>query len=260
MSYAAYALLLAFGLFFGAIISLEVGRRIAIQRSARGDKADAGLGAVEGAVFGLFGLIVAFTFSGAASRFDARRHLIVEETNAIGTAYLRVDLLSPQAHPAMRESFRRYLDARLGVYEKISDAAAARAELAVANKLQGEIWRQAVSASRSADAHPDAAKLLLPALNEMIDITTTRTMATQMHPPPIMFVLLFGLALISALLAGYSMASGKQRSWLHIVCFAGAAAIAIYVILDLEYPRLGLIRISGFDQAMIELRQGMEKQ
>jgi len=72
------------------------------------------------------------------------------------------------------EIFRRYLDARLAVYEKLPGVAAAKSELARANTLQGEIWHQAVAASRAADAHPNAAKLLLPALNEITVITTTR--------------------------------------------------------------------------------------
>jgi len=69
--------------------------------------ARAGAGAVEGSVFGLLGLLIAFTFSGAAFRFDARRQLAVEETNAIGTAYLRLDLLPADKQPALRDSFRR---------------------------------------------------------------------------------------------------------------------------------------------------------
>lgn len=256
MSYAVFTFLAALGLFFGIMFFLELGRRIAVRRKTRGLKEDSGLGAVEGAVFALLGLIIAFTFSGAMSRFEARRHLVVEETNAIGTAYVRIDLLSPHAQPALRESFRHYLDTRIAVYQKLPDVAAAKEELAKANKLQGEIWHQAVAGSRATDAHPDAAKLLLPALNEMIDITTTRTMATQTHPPPIVFVLLFGLALTSALLAGYRMADGN-RSSLHIICFAAVAAVAVYVILDIEWPRLGLIRVGAFDQALDELRQNM---
>jgi hypothetical protein len=81
---------------------------------------------VEGSVFGLLGLLVAFTFSGASSRFDTRRHLIVEETNAIGTAYLRLDVLPSTVQPALRDSFRRYLDSRLAIYRKLPDAAAAK--------------------------------------------------------------------------------------------------------------------------------------
>ena len=116
-------------------------------------------------------------------------------------------------------------EARVAVYEKISDAAAAKGELARANTLQGEIWRRAVCGSRGTDAHPDAAKLLLPALNEMIAITTTRTMAMQMYPPQVMFVILFGLALISVLLAGYGMAAGKQAIGSHTICFAAVSAV-----------------------------------
>ena len=142
-----------------------------------------GLGAIEGAVFGLLALLVAFTFSGAAARFDTRRQLIVEETNAIGTAYLRLDLLPADAQPTLRERFRQYLEARLETYRKIPDVAAVTAALARSAQLQTEIWRQAVAGSRMQDAHPDAARLLLLALNAMIDMTTTRNMATQTHPP-----------------------------------------------------------------------------
>jgi len=92
----------------------------------------------------------------------------------------------------------------------------------------------------------------------MIDITSTRTLATQMHPPSILFVMLFGLAFISALLAGYGMAGSKYRRWLHSLCYAAAAAVAVYVILDLEYPRLGSIRIDAFDQAPRDLRESMK--
>jgi hypothetical protein len=92
----------------------------------------------------------------------------------------------------------------------------------------------------------------------MIDITTTRTMAAQMHPPAIIIAMLFGLALASALLAGYAMAAAKSRSWLHMIGFALATGFAIYVILDMEYPRLGLIRVDAFDQALVEFRQSMQ--
>ncbi len=246
-------------LFCGMLVLLEIGRRIAVRRMARDPEgARAGIGAIEGAVFGLLGLLIAFTFSGAASRFDTRRQLIVEETNDIGTAYLRLDLLPADAQPALRESFRRYVDSRLDVYRKLPDVAAAKEALLNTTKLQGEIWRQAVAANRAQGVSPAAPMLLLPALNAMIDITTTRTMAAQIHPPVIIFAMLFGLALASSLLAGYGMAGGKARSWLHMLCFPAVIAVAIYVILDMEYPRLGLIRVDAFDQALVELRESMK--
>jgi len=101
--------------------------------------------------------------------------------------------------------------------------------------------------------------LLLPALNAMIDITTTQVMATQMHPPMVVFAMLFGLALAGSLLAGFGMTGGRVRSRFHMIGFALVMAVAVYVILDIEYPRLGLIRVDAFDQALIDLRESMNR-
>ena len=131
-----------FGLFLGMLLFLEVGRRMAIRRFKEDSgTAGEGVGAVDGAVFALLGLLIAFTFSGASARFDTGRQLIVEETNNIGTAYLRLDLLSPDAQPTLRESFRRYLDTRIEVYRKLPDIAAAKKSLAKADELQRQIWQ-----------------------------------------------------------------------------------------------------------------------
>ncbi len=254
MDYAALTSLLALGLFVGMVLLLELGRRIGVRRIANDPEgAQAGTGAVDGAVFALLGLLIAFTFSGAATRFDERRNLIVQETNDIGTAYLRLDLLPASSQPALRDLFRRYVDSRLEVYRKLPDIEAARSELVRSNQLQGEIWSQAVAAGRMSEAPPAANMLLLPALNQMIDITTTRTMAAQVHPPMVIFV----LALVAALLAGYGMAGGKTRSWIHMIGFAATMALAVNIIIDIEYPRLGLIRVDAFDQALVELRASM---
>jgi len=250
------AFIFVIGLLVGMILLLELGRRLGQRRQGKDEEGGrAGLGAVEGAVFALLGLLLAFTFSGAASRFEDRRHLIVQEANAIGTAWLRLDLLSTNAQPQLRELFRRYLDSRLAVYQKLPDIDAAMAELSKANALQGEIWNRAMADCQES---PNPLKgQLIPALNEMFDITTTRTMAGRMHPPAIIFVLLGVLALMSSLLAGYAMAGGKTRSWIHIVGFALVMATSVYVILDLEFPRLGIIRVDSFDQVLVELRQSM---
>lgn len=258
MHYAIVASFYAGTLFLGMLLLLEVGRRLGKRGLARDPEgARAGIGVVEGAVFGLMGLLVAFTFSGAASRFDARRQLIVEEANAIGTAYLRLDLLSASAQPALRESFRRYVDSRIEVYRKLPDVAAAKVVLARSTELQREIWRQAIAAYESGGPQP-ATMLLLPSLNAMIDITTTRTMATELHPPTIIFAMFFGLGLASSLLAGYGMAGGRTRSWIHMIGFAATMSLAVYVILDVEFPRLGLIRVDDFDRLLVEVRASMK--
>jgi hypothetical protein len=204
----------------------------------------------------VLGLLIAFTFSGAASRFDDRRELIVDETNMIGTAYLRVDLLPPEVRPAIKEKFRQYIDSRIRVYKNVTDSEANRAEQKIYTQLQSDIWTASVEAAQKSQWEP-AGILLIPALNEMIDITTTRTMATRMHPPRVIFIMLTVLSLVAAGLAGFSTAAAPHRSWIHIIAFALTIAVVFFVVVDLEFPRLGLITVEAFDQALIDLRTSM---
>jgi hypothetical protein len=243
------------GVFAGMLVLIETGRRVGRRRIAQDPTgATAGFGTIEAAVFGLMGLLIAFTFSGAAARFDARRQLILEEANDIGTAYLRLDLVPSAAQPALRDAFRQYVDARLAVSRVGPDSAAAAIPMARAAQLQREIWSQAVVATRDA---PQASLLLLPALNAMFDITATRAVAVRTHPPTIIFALMAALALLCALFAGYGMAAERHRSWAHIIGFAAIVMLTVYVIIDLENPRVGLIRIDAYDQLLSQVRQTM---
>jgi len=245
-------------LFFGMLILLEAGRRFGLMRRSRESEGErSNLGPVEGAVFALFGLLMAFTFSGAASRFNEKRMLIAEEANTIETAYLRLHMV-PESAPKIQDLFREYVDSRLKTYRLLPDMKAASLEMVNSKKLQEEIWTESVAATRVKSAHPAAAWVLLPALNSMIDIMTTRTMALQVHPPRIIFALLFALGLICSLLAGYRMSAGKHRSWLHILGFAVITVIVVYVILDAEYPRAGLIRLETADQVLVDVRATMK--
>jgi hypothetical protein len=258
MNIPIFGALFAVALAVGILVLLEVGRRIGARRMAEeGESASKGFGAIEGAIFGLLGLILAFSFSGALTRFDARRHLVVAEANNIGTAWLRIDLLPAAAQPPMRDLFRRYLDSRIETYRKVPDMAAVKAELARSTQLQSEIWSLAVSASRNPEV-PSAPVVLLPALNAMIDITTTRTEAARLHPPLIIFVMLGTLTLACALFAGYDMAARRRLNLLHSAGFAVVLALTVYVIIDLEYPRRGLIQMTDSDQALVDLRQSMD--
>ncbi|GFO66669.1 hypothetical protein GMLC_02480 [Geomonas limicola] len=250
------ALSTAAALFVGMLFCLEVGRRIGIAFLQHDPAANQGVSAIEGAVFGLLGLLIAFTFSGAASRFEDRRHLIGQEANCIGTAYLRLDLVPQDRQPELRDLMRRYLKLRTDTYR--SPVSQWGPKLTEAGRLQGEIWDKAVRASHEPGVPSQTAMLLLPALNDMIDITTTRQVATQNHPPRIVFIMLCGLSLAGALLAGYGMACGKRRSLLHVVCFSAIISLTVYVILDLEFPRAGLIRIDSADQVMLDLANSMK--
>lgn len=251
-------LLFSLLLFCGMLILVEVGRRIALRRRLKESDDDKGsLGTIEGAIFALFGLMIAFTFSGAASRFNEKRMLIAEEANRIEVAYLRLQLLPEQAQPQFQELFRRYTDSRLETYRRLPDMRAAEQEMERSKELHKKIWRDAIATSRDPKAHPDAGKLLLPAVNAMIDISTIRRIALQNHPPNIVYWLLFALGLLCSLLAGYRMAGTHRRSWLHTIAFSLITVMIVYVILDLEFPRIGLFRLVNADQAIVEVLQDM---
>jgi len=248
-----YNPLFVLGLAAAMLLFLEAGRRIGVRREQEEGSA---FRTLDGALFGLMGLLFAFSFSGAAARFEAKRQLIVDETNAIETAYLRIDILPSTRQEPLRGSFRRYLDARLAVYSKVLDTNAAEAEARRATALQHEIWSQAVAACREAPSS-STPSLVMSSLNAMIDISTTRDVAREYHPPTMVFLLLGLLLLICSLLAGFGTAASGGRSLVHMLGFAAVLAITVYVILDYEYPRMGLIRLDTTDRTLVELRQRM---
>jgi hypothetical protein len=244
-------------LFVAILVCLEIGYRIGRHNTEKyAGAAHDGIGVIEAAVFALLGLLLGFSFAGGTSRLDSKRQLVIHEANAIGTAYHFLDELPASEQPEMRRLFREYLDARLAVYENLADQNAVDQALARATGLQQQIWSRAVTASRG-DLTQNSARLLLPALTDMMDVSTTRTIAMHTQLPALIFILLTGVALVSGLLAGYAMAKRNRRSWLHLLVYAGVIAITIYAVLDLEFPRFGLIRIDAADQAIRQLRDSI---
>lgn len=237
---------------------IEVGRRIGMRHlKEETERERDGNNLIEAAIYGLLGLLIAFTVSGAATRLDARRVLTVQEANAIGTAYLRLDLLPEAAQPLLREQLKRYTEARLGVFRSLPDMTASARHAETATALQQKIWSGAIAALR--DAPQSATMLVVPALNDMIDITTTRAIASRTHTPLVILGCLGLLAIFSALLTGFTLA-GKRTlsSTLHMVGFALVVTMTIYVVLDLDYPRVGLIKLDYVDQAFVDLLAGMK--
>lgn len=244
---------------FAAMVALQdVGRRLGERERRLSPDHESGASSVaEGAVFALLGLFLAFTFSGAGSRFDARRQLIVEEANAIGTAWLRLDVLPADQQPALRDLFRRYVDARLNPPTLRAGIRVADQASTDATQLQQQIWSASVAAAR-ASGQVAPFTVLLPALNDMIDITTTRAAAVKVHPPAVVFVMVGVLALVGSVFVGYGTAGRRTSSWLHKFGFAAVMTVALYVILDLEFPRVGLIRVDAMDQVIVDLRRSMD--
>jgi hypothetical protein len=259
MSFVLTDISVSLGLFLGMLLSFDLGRRFGVGRlSLDPDGVTKGSGPVEAAVFGLLGLLLAFTFSGAAGRFEDRRFLIATEANDIGTAYLRLDLLHAAAQPEIRELFRRYLETRIVIYRDAAneDVTTARMDETVA--LLDEIWARSLAAVSEPGAQTSAAMLLLASLNEMFDITSTRAAAMENHPLAVIFMLLVILSLLASMLAGYVLCVSKGRNWFYLLLFTTTISLTLYVIVDMEYPRYGLIRVDSADQSLIDLRALMD--
>jgi hypothetical protein len=244
------------------LLLMEAGRRFGIRwRSRTREDSLGGSGTVEAAVFGLMGLLIAFTFYGAETRFETRRSLIVDEANAIATAYLRLDLLPEDAQPELRENFREYVKSRLAIYQKIPDweaMEALKSELTHSTSLQRQIWKHAVAASKLASS-PSVQTLVVPSIDRMIDIATIQTVALQRHPPAAVWGMLALTLLVSCLLAGYSMSGSRTRNWVHIVAFCLLFSAVIYVNVDFEYPRMrGFIRIDEMDRLLVQTLEDMK--
>ncbi len=255
--YGSAAFILLAGLFVCLLACLELGYRIGRNSYRRNEQlAYEGTGTLEGALFALLGLLLGFSFAGATSRLDSRHQLIIREANAISTAYLRLDLLPANEQPAIRHLFREYLDARVQAYENFANRESSGQAFARSSEIQRQIWSQALSASQ-ADPTRESTRLLIPALNDMIDVTTARAVALDIHLPAFMFYLLICIALLTALLAGYAMSKRQRRSWLHILIYSIIITATIYAIFDFDNPRYGLIKADAADKALLQLRDSI---
>jgi hypothetical protein len=186
----------------------------------------------------LLGLLLGFAFSGALGRFDTRRGLIVQD------------------QPELRRLFREYLDARIRVSAAPTDDDATDRSIVAAEEVQRRIWAAAIESTRG-DTSQNVARALIPAINDMIDITTVRTVALHTRMPNAILALLLIAALSSAMTAGYAMAKREHRSILHVLLYATSIAMTIYVVLDLEHPRRGLIRLEATEKILEQLRESI---
>lgn len=255
--FTALAVAIALGFFVAMLILLELGRRFGMSQLARhGSDSRAGVGVADAAVYGLFALLIGFSFSHATSRFDHRRELIAKEVNAIATAWERIDALPDEKQPALRDGIRRYLDALIASYDQPGNITEPLFEPPAVTRAHKEVWKGAVAATLAPGGEP-ARMLLLPALNEMFSLAEDERLARRMHPPAVIFAMLGIAALAVALFAGYGIANKTARNQVYMLGVAASVAMALYVIIELEYPRLGLIRVSDMDRALVELRATM---
>lgn len=201
----------------------------------------------------MLGLLIAFSFAGSYERFESRKVLIIQEANAIFTAYLRLDLLPQPAANILRHEFQDYMKVRLGIYKdltitnfKIIDDRAADSR-----QIQLKIWNEAVTSLKTAQ-DSSATELVLPALNTMFETSNAQFAMSKVHPPLAIFALLLGLALLSAFLTGYSNARKKIKNYTYIFSYIAVMTVTLYVIFDIELPRIGLIRVTGFEKNIMD--------
>jgi CDP-diglyceride synthetase len=265
MIFMFFSLGIATIFFVGSLIALQCGRTLGLRyRKHKGANNMAGLGTVEGAIFGIMGLLLAFTISGALQRFDDRRQLVLSEATAVTTAYDRLGLFEGSTARELQSRLGDYVRARIDLYRMQHDfllwqraESFSREQRNQLAHFKNDLWNAAVAACPKS-AYQPACSLALPALNNVFDVAVMRAGASEKHPPQIIYVMLFGLGLGCSLLAGFGMAASPARSWIHMVLFAGTMTLALYIVTDMEYPRLGLIRIESFDHFLADAYAQMQ--
>jgi hypothetical protein len=266
MIFFLFAVLIAAAFFVGSLFLLNYGRQLGLRYLKQETGNMAGLTTVEGAVFALIGLLLAFTISGALQRFDDRRQLVIQEANAASTAHDRLALFEGDVGRDLQNKLKDYVQARIDLYRMPHDYSLLKRTEFFSQEQEDNIlsfknrlWNAAVGACPQSSFRPACAQAL-PAVANLFEVARLRLGAAEKHPPQVVYVMLFGLGLGGSLLAGFGMAAAKSRSWIHMLIFAGTLTVTLYTLTDMEYPRLGLIRIENFDHFLVDAHQQMQTQ
>ncbi len=228
---------------FGAEVFFRVGRHEA--KSAGDDPEGSIVTTLQSALLALLGLLAAFTFSMANSRFELRKSLMVEEANDLGTTWLRASFLPEPLRSESRGLLRDYLDDRIQLYENLQRDAgndALQRFLDSASAQQDRLWELAEQAARAQPDSPVLA-LYLDSLNATIDVHALRVAATRNHVPPMTVQLLFLMSFGAACSVGHSAGLRGKRSFWSTAAFHALVALVIVTILDIDRPRRGSIRV-----------------
>jgi hypothetical protein len=211
---------------------------------------------VRTATLGLVALLLGFSFAVTSGRFNDRSRLVMDEANAIGTCYLRARLVAEPASGEIRATLRRYIDLRIESYERGVDR---REFVGLADQMHAtltELWT-GVTHAVSADRQVALASAIVPAANEVIDLSATREWMRSYHMPPSVVLLLALSIIICSAMVGHALGEAGRR---RVVLSLGINLLIILValvVLDFDRPRGGLIRV---DQTpLLELRESMRR-
>lgn len=236
------------------VLALEIGFRFGLRRNKDSDVENAGhVGAAVAASLGLLAFFVAFTFGLAASRYETRRTVLLDEVNAIGTAHLRAGLLAEPQRTTARRLLREYVEVRLAAVEK----GTIEAGIHQSEALQRLLWSEATAAA-ALDTHSIITGLFIESVNDVIDLHTTRlNAAVRSRIPVTIWIALYSVLVVTLLAMGYHGGLVRTRRSLASVSIVLSFAITLWLIADLDRPNQGLIRVS--QQPMIDLKASMEQ-
>ncbi len=206
-----------------------------------------------GSLFGLLGLLLAFSFSLATTFLGIRREIIIDESNNIGTAILRSDLYSESERQLFRADFKQYIEARIDYfgYKDVKTVIEAQDR---SIKIQQQLWNRAIRLSKDSGSYV-ASMQMVPALNDVIDISSKRYYVDSVHlPEPIIYLLVL-MACACAFFVGYTISGKEKFDWLLIPGFCLLTSMVIFLIFDLDRPRRGLIKLDKINQSIIDLRK-----
>ena len=230
-------LLVATIVFSASILGIALGRMLA----RRKDGLKEPLGVMQAALVGFVALLLAFGLTMAVGRYETRRTAVVDETNAIGTTYLRAQTLDEPMRSRSLALVKQYTDARIALSDAVPDSPKFEAASMRSVKLQNQLWALANDALRVSPI-ATAPRLYVETLNDMIDAHTTRIAALDNRiPQPVLWLQLFASALALGVLGMFLAA--HQRGLLMALVAAGLVTIMLLVIFDLDRPHRGMIEI-----------------
>ncbi|MFV8346011.1 hypothetical protein [Flavobacterium sp. ZB4P13] len=211
-----------------------------------------GLGSIEASLLGLLALLLSFTFSMSATRYDNRRTVIIDEANNIGTAVLRADMYPESIKKLLKADFKDYLEARIEYYNAGVDSSKINLAIKKTEFIYTKIWNQVMKESQKPE-NLVRSNQMIPALNNMIDIVTTRDAIKNATVPNSVFGLLFLIILFASFTVGYSNIK-KQKNHILALAFSFTVVATVCLILDLDRPRRGVIDMNTSEHKIVELR------
>jgi hypothetical protein len=212
-----------------------------------------GFGPVEGSLLGLLALLLAFTFSMSAARYDARRAILIQEANNIGTAILRADLYEPSERAGFRADFKEYVETRIEFHEVGFNDERIGENLNRSDAISTRIWARAARLAQD-PKNLVQSNQMIPALNDMIDVLTTRNAIRHATVPDSIIWVLFVLCAVSSFMIGINRKESKSSMMVVNAIFALMISSCIFLIIDLDRPTHGLITLEGMNQNIVDLR------